>query len=162
STDENTGEQLVTQVLAKPQALAITGVIIGIMGIVPGMPHIAFLLLAAACGGSAYYMHKRNLERGQTETVVASAQPAPEAADVSWSDVTPVDTLGLEVGYRLIPLVDTAQDGELLRRIKATRRSCAQDIGSLPPSIHIRDNLELRPNGYRITLKGVEIGQHES
>jgi flagellar biosynthesis protein FlhA len=81
---------------------------------------------------------------------------------VSWSDVTPVDTLGLEVGYRLIPLVDTAQDGELLRRIKAIRRKFAQDIGFLPPSIHIRDNLELRPNGYRITLKGVEIGQHES
>ena len=85
-----------------------------------------------------------------------------ESSDVSWSDVVPVDTLGLEVGYRLIPLVDKDQDGELLRRIKAIRRKFAQEVGFLPPAIHIRDNLELRPNGYRITLKGVDIGEHES
>jgi flagellar biosynthesis protein FlhA len=161
STDQDTGQQLVAQVLAKPQALAITGAIVGIMGLVPGMPHFAFLLLAAAFCGVAYVVHQRNTVQKQADAAPV-AQAAPETHDVSWSDVTPVDTLGLEVGYRLIPLVDKGQDGELLRRIKAIRRKFAQEIGFLPPAIHIRDNLELRPNGYRITLKGVEIGQHES
>ncbi len=161
STDQDTGQQLLTQVLAKPQALAVTGGIVGIMGMVPGMPHIAFLLLAAVFVGIAYFVHQRKTAQQQTEAAPV-AQPMAETQDVSWSDVAPVDTLGLEVGYRLIPLVDKGQDGELLRRIRAIRRKFAQDIGFLPPSIHIRDNLELRPNGYRITLKGVEIGQHES
>jgi flagellar biosynthesis protein FlhA len=161
TTDQDTGQQLFTQMLAKPQALALTGGIVGIMGMVPGMPHFAFLLLAAAFGGIAYFVRSRNMAQPQGEAAPAPAA-APETHDVSWSDVLPVDTLGLEVGYRLIPLVDNAQDGELLRRIKAIRRKFAQDVGFLPPAIHIRDNLELRPNGYRITLKGVEIGQHES
>lgn len=161
STDQDTGQQLMTQIFAKPQALALTGGIVGIMGMIPGMPHFAFLLLAAAFGGIAYVVHQRNTAPAPADTSPV-AQPALETHDVSWSDVMPVDTLGLEVGYRLIPLVDKGQDGELLRRIKAIRRKFAQEIGFLPPAIHIRDNLELRPNGYRITLKGVEIGQHES
>ncbi|MCE9639161.1 MAG: flagellar biosynthesis protein FlhA [Betaproteobacteria bacterium] len=161
STDQDTGQQLLSQLLARPQALALTGGIVGIMGMVPGMPHIAFLLLAAAFGGIAYAVHQRRSAQTQSESAPGPV-PAPETHDVSWSDVTPVDTLGLEVGYRLIPLVDKGQDGELLKRIKAIRRKFAQEIGFLPPAIHIRDNLELRPNGYRITLKGVEIGQHES
>jgi len=161
STDQDTGQQLLSQLLAKPQALALTGSIVGIMGMVPGMPHIAFLVLAAAFGGIAYFIHQRNLAPPPGDATPAP-QAAPETHDVSWSDVTPVDTLGLEVGYRLVPLVDKGHDGELLKRIKAIRRKFAQEVGFLPPAIHIRDNLELRPNGYRITLKGVEIGQHES
>ncbi len=162
SMDQNTGQQLMTQVLAKPQALAITGVIIGVMGAVPGMPHFAFLLLAAGFVAAAYFMHQRNEAAKTVDTAEAAAQPLLETHDVSWDDVTPVDTLGLEVGFRLIPLVDKGQDGELLRRIKAIRRKFAQDVGFLPPVIHIRDNLDLRPNGYRISLKGVEIGRHEA
>lgn len=162
STDQNTGQQLVAQVLAKPLPLVITGAIIGIMGMVPGMPHIAFLLLASGFVAAAYFMHQREMiEKRNAETPAAMA-PVPETHEVSWSDVTPVDTLGLEVGFRLIPLVDKAQDGELLRRIKAIRRKFAQDVGFLPPVIHVRDNLDLRPNGYRITLKGVEIGAHDA
>lgn len=162
SMDQNMGQQLMTQVLAKPLPLVITGVIIGVMGIVPGMPHFAFLLLAAGFIAAAYFMHQRNQSTEGVASEPAVIPPAPESHDVSWSDVTPVDTLGLEVGFRLIPMVDKAQDGELLRKIKAIRRKFTQDIGFLPPVIHIRDNLELRPNGYRITLKGVEIGAHEA
>ena len=162
STDENTGQQLLTQLMGKPHALALTGVIIGILGMVPGMPHFAFLMLAAAFVGIAYFVHQRSAAQTEVERTAAVARPVPETHEVSWSDVAPVDTLGLEVGYRLIPLVDKDQDGELLRRIKAIRRKFAQEVGFLPPAIHIRDNLELRPNGYRITLKGVEIGEHES
>ena len=163
SNEENTGQQLFSQVLAKPSALAMTGLIIGVMGMVPGMPHVAFLLLAAGFGSAAWFIYQRQqLAEGAPAAAPAAALPATETHEVGWSDVTPVDTLGLEVGYRLIPLVDKSQDAELLRRIKAIRRKFAHDVGFLPPAIHIRDNLELRPSGYRITLKGVEIGQHEA
>ena len=159
SSEENTGEQLFSQVLAKPAALAMTGLIIGVMGMVPGMPHVAFLLLAAGFGSAAWFIYQRQqLAEGAPAAAPAAALPATETHEVGWSD----DTLGLEVGYRLIPLVDKSQDAELLRRIKAIRRKFAHDVGFLPPAIHIRDNLELRPSGYRITLKGVEIGQHEA
>jgi flagellar biosynthesis protein FlhA len=165
SNEENTGQQLFSQVVAKPSALALTGGIIGVMGMVPGMPHFAFLLLAAGFGTAAWFIYQRQtLAAGEAQSpaTVAAAAAATETHEVGWSDVTPVDTLGLEVGYRLIPLVDKSQDAELLRRIKAIRRKFAHDVGFLPPAIHIRDNLELRPSGYRITLKGVEIGQHEA
>jgi flagellar biosynthesis protein FlhA len=159
-TDEDISGQLITQLFMKPQVLILTAAIIGLMGTIPGMPHIAFLLLAAVLGGGAYLMIKR--EKQAVAAVATAAPRAPaEVQDASWDDVMPVDILGLEVGYRLIPLVDKAQDGELLRRIKGVRRKFAQEIGYLPPSVHIRDNLELRPNGYRITIKGVSIGAGE-
>ncbi len=162
STEEDTGAQLLSQVIARPQALLVTAGIIGTMGLIPGMPHLAFLMLAAGMAAVAYRVRSGTVSSERAATAAVLAEPATEAQDVSWNDVMPVDTLGLEVGYRLIPLVDQVQDGELLRRIKAIRRKFAQEIGFLPPAIHIRDNLELPPNGYRITLKGVEIGQHES
>ncbi|SFN33652.1 flagellar biosynthesis protein FlhA [Nitrosospira briensis] len=155
-TDQNISTQLAGQLFSQPQVLILTAAIIGLMGLIPGMPHIAFLLLAAVLGGGAYLL----TQRSRRITAQAPAMPAaqPEIQDASWDDVMPVDILGLEVGYRLIPLVDGAQDGELLRRIKGVRKKFAQEIGYLPPPVHIRDNLELRPNGYRIALKGVVIG----
>jgi flagellar biosynthesis protein FlhA len=160
-SEQNMSQQVAAQLLNRPQPFAITGAIIGILGLVPGMPHLAFLALASGLGGCAYYLRKREQALEVTETV--APPPAPvETADVGWQDVTPVDLLGLEVGYRLVPLVDRGQDGELLRRIKAIRKKFAQEIGFLPPAIHIRDNLELRPAAYRILLKGVEIAHHEA
>ncbi|SFW32305.1 flagellar biosynthesis protein FlhA [Nitrosovibrio sp. Nv17] len=159
-TDEDTGTQLASQLFSKPQVLILTAAIIGLMGLIPGMPHLAFLLLAALLGGGAHVLRRRaGLARAQ-----ASPAPAVQAdvQDASWDDVAPVDVLGLEVGYRLVPLVDKGQDGELLRRIKGVRKKFAQEIGYLPPSIHVRDNLDLRPNGYRITLKGAVIGSGEA
>jgi flagellar biosynthesis protein FlhA len=137
----------------------IAAVVLGVVGLVPGMPHIAFLLLAAGMAALARAL----LRRRQAPAPAAPVAPviAPEQREVSWEDLQPVDALGLEVGYRLIPLVDTGQDGELLRRIKAIRRKFAQDIGFLPPAVHIRDNLELAANAYRITLKGVPIAEGE-
>ena len=158
-TDDDISGQLMNQLFARPQALILTATIIGLMGMIPGMPHIAFLLLAAVLGGGAYMMIKR--KKGEATQVAAAPAAQPEVQDASWDDVTPVDIVGLEVGYRLITLVDKAQDGELLRRIKGVRKKFAQEIGYLPPSVHIRDNLELRPNAYRITLKGVAIGAGE-
>jgi flagellar biosynthesis protein FlhA len=158
-TGEDISAQLTDQLLSRPQVLILTGAIVGFMGLIPGMPHIAFLLLAAVLGGGAYLIIRRQREPAAKPTAAPVAQS--EIQDASWDDVVPVDILGLEVGYRLIPLVDKAQDGELLRRIKGVRKKFAQEIGYLPPPIHIRDNLDLRPNGYRITLKGVSIGSGE-
>ena len=161
-SEEPVGEQFVAQLLRHPEALAVTAGIIGALGIVPGMPHIAFLLLAAVMGGVAYTMRSATVEPEAPPIEPQPEAKALEAQDATWSDVTPVDTLGLEVGYRLIPLVDQGQDGELLRRIKGIRRKFAQEIGFLPPAVHIRDNLELKPGAYRIALKGVEVGRGDA
>lgn len=162
ASEQDIGEQLVNQMLTNPQVLYITAGIIGGLGLIPGMPHLAFGLLTLLIGGAAYYFAKQKIEKAQTEAVARPSTPQPEGEEASWQDVTPIQTLGLEVGYRLITLVDKGQDGELLRRIKGIRKKFAQDIGFLPPAVHIRDNLELRPSAYRITLKGVEIGAGES
>lgn len=161
ATDEDVGQQMMGQLFNKPRALALTAGILGLLGIIPGMPHLAFLLLALILGAAAYTL----AQRPQAEAPVAEpAQPqaSAEQQDATWDDVTPVDTLGLEVGYRLISLVDKNQDGELLRRIRGMRRKFAQEIGFLVPAVHIRDNLALRPAGYRITVKGVEVGAGEA
>ena len=168
ANDQDVGGQLINQLFAKPEVLYITAVIIGGMGMIPGMPHIAFILLAAAMAGAAYAVGKRTVHAKQeaaTQTQAAAqgaAAQAQETEEASWQDVVPVDTLGLEVGYRLIPLVDKAQGGELLKRIKGIRKKFAQEVGFLSPPIHIRDNLELKPSAYRITLKGVDVGAGEA
>jgi len=160
TNDEDIGQQMIGQLFNRPQVLILTAGILGVIGLVPGMPHFAFLLLAAVLGSGAYFM--------VTLTPAAASQlPHPqvlaaEIQDASWEDVTPVDTLGLEVGYRLIPLVDKAQQGDLLKRINGIRKKFAQEVGFLPPTVHIRDNLELRPNAYRITLKGAVVGHGEA
>ncbi|MEA3118683.1 MAG: flagellar biosynthesis protein FlhA [Paraburkholderia sp.] len=165
ATDEDIGTQLTGQLFTNPRVLIITGAILGLLGLIPGMPHFAFLVLGGGAIMLGRYMHKRAEAEKASAVLVDSAAPvaAPmENAEASWDDVTLIDTLGLEVGYRLIPLVDRNTDGELLKRIKSIRKKFAQEIGFLPPVIHIRDNLELRPNAYRITLKGVEVGVGEA
>ncbi|RBO83238.1 MULTISPECIES: flagellar biosynthesis protein FlhA [Marinomonas] len=160
------GSQVVKQMFGSSKALYIAAGVMTIMGIVPGMPHFAFLSLAACLGGLAYfieYRKKQKAKEGQKPSTSASGDaPVPaEAKDLSWDDVAPVDMLGLEVGYRLIPLVDKTQGGELLARIKGVRRKLSQDLGFLVPSVHIRDNLDLMPNAYRVTLMGVSLAEAE-
>jgi flagellar biosynthesis protein FlhA len=169
ASDQDIGSQLVEQLFAKPQVLYITGGIIGGMGLIPGMPHIAFILLGGVMIGGAYVLSQRAKTAASaqptaeaTAAAAATASAAPEVEEATWQDIVPVDTLGLEVGYRLIPLVDKGQNGELLRRIKGIRKKFAQEVGFLSPPVHIRDNLELRPTAYRITLKGVEVGSGEA
>ncbi|ELA01194.1 MULTISPECIES: flagellar biosynthesis protein FlhA [Cupriavidus] len=163
SNEQDVGQQLTGQLFSNPRVLFITAAIIGMMGIIPGMPHFAFLLLAAGLIWLGRYMLRREATAAETKSNDARAPAAPaEAAEASWEDVTMVDPLGMEVGYRLITLVDRAQNGELLGRIKSIRKKIAQDIGFLVPVVHIRDNLELKPTAYRITLKGVEIGSGEA
>jgi flagellar biosynthesis protein FlhA len=162
ASEQDIGGQLVGQLFAKPQVLYITAGIVGGMGLIPGMPHFSFLLLASAMGGAAYMITQRAQMAPKVEPEVTAPPVAPEMEEATWKDIVQVDTLGLEVGYRLIPLVDKAQSGELLRRIKGIRKKFAQEVGFLSPQVHIRDNLELKPSAYRITLKGVEVGKGES
>jgi len=163
SNEQDVGEQLTGQLFANPRVLYLTAGIIGLMGIIPGMPHFAFLLLAGALVWMGRYMSRRAATQEQVkQREERTPAVAHESTEASWDDVTLVDPLGMEVGYRLITLVDRAQDGELLGRIKSIRKKVAQEIGFLVPVVHIRDNLELKPNAYRITLKGVEIGRGEA
>ncbi|HIF5619822.1 flagellar biosynthesis protein FlhA [Vibrio parahaemolyticus] len=164
NTDEDMGEQLVFQMFDNPKALMITAAILGVMGIVPGMPHFAFLTLAVAAGAGAYLIDKRQKQKAKEPALPAKAEDGREPIsqrELSWDDVQPVDIIGLEVGYRLIPLVDRDQGGELLERVKGVRKKLSQDFGFLIPAVHIRDNLELTPNSYRITLMGVAVGEAE-
>jgi flagellar biosynthesis protein FlhA len=161
ASEQDLGTQFVTQMLMKSQVLYITAGIIGAMGLIPGMPHLSFLLLAALLTATAYYYSHKPVE-ADIKAAKTPAASGSEMEEASWQDLAPIQVLGLEVGYRLISLVDPAQDGELLRRIKGIRKKFAQEIGFLPPAVHIRDNLELRPTGYKISLKGVEIGSGES
>ncbi|MCF2899390.1 MULTISPECIES: flagellar biosynthesis protein FlhA [unclassified Pseudoalteromonas] len=164
----NMGDQFKTQ-LGNEKSLFIASGILIIMGLVPGMPHIAFLSLGALLGYLAYYTQQQKLkaaaEKAEQEanggapgTGVANKQ---EQKELGWDDVQQVDVIGLEVGYRLIPLVDQSQGGELLNRIKGVRKKLSQELGFLVPPVHIRDNLELDPNAYRITMMGVSSGEGE-
>ncbi len=165
STAQDMGKLLVSQIFGQPRALAVAGAVLGVMGLIPGMPNIAFLLLGSTCGGAAWLMIKRERDAAARVAQKAAEVPPPaapaERLELGWEDVASVDPLGLEVGYRLIPLVDTHQGGELMGRIKSVRRKLSQELGFLVPAVHIRDNLDLGPNTYRITLMGVPMGEAE-
>ena len=159
-TVEDIGTQVVRQLAMNPQTLTVTGGVLAALGLIPGMPHFAFMLFGAAAGWTGWWQTQAAARRASGAASSAPATPL-DGAEASWEDLTPVDVLGLEVGYRMIPLVDRNQDGDLLKRIKAIRKKFAQEVGFLPPQVHIRDNLELKPNAYRISLKGVVIGEGE-
>lgn len=187
ATSQDMATQVVSQMFTAPRSLAIAGTILLILGMIPGMPHLAFMGLGSVAVGLAWWISRRGAQveefegnfpaRGSqgresqlpaaphaqgTSPESAQALPAPaEGRDLGWEDVAAVDLIGLEVGYRLIPLVDKSQGGQLLSRIKGVRRKMSQELGFLMPSVHIRDNLDLMPNVYRITLMGVTIAEAE-
>ncbi|MBP8902013.1 MAG: flagellar biosynthesis protein FlhA [Thiobacillaceae bacterium] len=162
SSEQDLNEQIMGQMFGRPQALFLTSGILSLLGLIPGMPHTAFLLMGGVLGGAGYWL----LQRRQREAAMPPEETQParpeEPVEVGWHDVAQVDRLGLEVGYRLVPLVDKHQDGELLRRIRGIRKKIAQDLGFLVPAVHIRDNLQLKPNAYRVTLKGVAVAEGEA
>ncbi len=159
SSDSDIGDQIATQLFANPKTLAVTGVVLGLMGLVPGMPNIVFL---AAAGGATYgarWLEKRAKQRASSDLVAPPPPPPVENKELTWDELQPLDVIGLEVGYRLIPLVDRNQNGQLLSRLRGVRKKLSQELGFLIPSVHIRDNLDLEPNTYRITLQGATIAQ---
>ena len=165
SKRQNMGEQLVAQVLGQPKVLAVAAAVLVAMGLIPGMPNMAFLMLGAVCGAGAHLMHRRLnpvAEKAPEQQMTSDKSPkVAEQAELGWEDVAAVDVIGLEVGYRLIPLVDRNQGGELMNRIRAVRKKLSQDLGFLVPAVHIRDNLDMSPNAYRISLMGVPLGESE-
>ena len=156
---QDMGQQVSAQLLSDPRTLAVTAAIVGILGVIPGMPNAAFLTLAAICGYAALHVARKQKVPPEPEPQITD----PDAAlpDLSWQDVDPVDLVGLEVGYRLIPLVDSARNGPLVGRIKGVRKKLTEELGFLVSPVHIRDNLDLPPNTYRISLAGVTIGESE-
>lgn len=169
SGSEDMGKQINRQMFESPKALAVSAGIMLVMGLVPGMPHVAFIGLAALAGGAAYMVwRKQNQAKLKAQEMaqmqqdlLLSPQRAMETKELGWDDVTPIDMIGLEVGYRLIPLVDRNQGGQLLARIKGVRKKLSQDLGFLMPTVHIRDNLDLAPSAYRLTLMGVILAEAE-
>lgn len=167
-TRENDTQEMgdeIREQLSNKKALYITATILLIMGLVPGMPHFAFLSLAAVVAGYAfmreYNLKKLKEEAERVEALPETNLPTNEAKELSWDDVQQVDVIGLEVGYRLIPLVDKSQGGELLSRIKGVRKKLSQELGFLVPPVHIRDNLDFTPNAYTISMLGVSVGEAE-
>ncbi|MFK8016221.1 MAG: flagellar biosynthesis protein FlhA [Gammaproteobacteria bacterium] len=157
STKSNLGEQIVSQVFGHGQVLVVTAGILTILGLIPGMPNMAFLTLAAACAAGAYVLHQK---RNAPVDAVVVKKPTNEApAELGWQDIPTLDSIGLEVGYRLIPLVDRKNGSELLNRIKSVRKKISQQIGFLVPAVHVRDNLELSPNAYRVVFMGVPTAE---
>jgi flagellar biosynthesis protein FlhA len=159
SRAQDMGGELGKQLFGNVKALGVASGLLCVMGLVPGMPHFSFLTVGALAGTAAYALAKRKLT---APAPVAAPEPpptAPESRELTWEDVQPVDMIGLEVGYRLVPLVDKKQSGDLLARVRGVRRKLSQDLGFLVPAVHIRDNLDLAPNVYRINLGGVPVGE---
>ncbi|MDP1900685.1 MAG: flagellar biosynthesis protein FlhA [Rubrivivax sp.] len=161
--EQDIGTQIRGQVFDSPQALGVAAGVVGLLGLVPGMPHLVFLIVASGLALLAWQLTKQRRRAASQPERAIGADVQPANAEASWDDLTPVDTLGLEVGYRLIALVDKARQGDLLTRIKGVRKKFAQDVGFLPPPVHIRDNLvELKPSMYRVTLRGAVVGEGEA
>ncbi|WP_168384976.1 flagellar biosynthesis protein FlhA [Erwinia amylovora] len=167
--EQDVGEQMIGQLFSSPRVILLAAGVIGLLGLIPGMPNVVFLLFTAVLLGIAWWLRGRQGQQGArpgspTELAEDKARAEAEAAQVNeatWSDVQMEDVLGLEVGYRLIPMVDQEQQGQLLTRVRGIRKKFAQQMGFLPPPVHIRDNLDLSPTSYSILLKGVEIGRGE-
>lgn len=166
NADQDMGGVVLGQLFDDPKSLSIAAGVLITMGLVPGMPHFAFLLLGTAAAAGAWWMYRRQRQRKAAQEAralapVDTSTQADHQRELSWDDVSPVDVIGLEVGYRLIPMVDRSQGGALLNRIKGVRKKLSQEFGFLIPPVHIRDNLDLQPNQYRITLMGVNVGEAE-
>lgn len=161
STSESMSSQVFRQMFADPRALIVSAIIMALLGVIPGMPNVAFLTIATIAGGLAYVMHRKSQVLEVVEAEPAEVELRPEQKELSWDDVQTVDIIGLEVGYGLIPLVDARQGGELMTRIKGVRKKLSQELGFLVQPVHIRDNLDLQPNSYRLSLLGVPMGEAE-
>jgi flagellar biosynthesis protein FlhA len=159
SRAQDMGRQVFLQLFSDPRTLVVTAAVMTVLGVIPGMPNLMFLSLATLCGFGAYRVSRKAAKPPQEVTQVM--QGGVSLPELSWQDVDPVDTIGLEVGYRLIPLVDRQRDGALVARIKGVRKKLTEELGFLISAVHIRDNLDIPPNGYRISLAGVPVGEGE-
>ncbi|MEM7219875.1 MAG: flagellar biosynthesis protein FlhA [Pseudomonadota bacterium] len=161
SSDQDMGEQVINQLISEPRVLFVAGGVLFLLGLVPGMPNLVFLLLGGGGLAIAWQRRRRAQMSARAEQAAEPPPAPPTPSELSWDDVEAADLLGLEVGYRLIPLVDSEQDGPLVSKIRSIRRNLTQELGFLIPSVHIRDNLDLAPGAYRILLNGVPVATGE-
>jgi flagellar biosynthesis protein FlhA len=161
SGEQDMSAEVSNQLTNNPKVLYVAAGIIGSMGIVPGMPNVVFLSIATLLGVGGYLRSQEGLTPELVDAKPEPVESLPKSTELSWDDVSSLDQIGLEVGYRLIPLVDAAQGGDLLSRIKGVRKKLSQELGFLVDSVHIRDNLDLGPNKYRISIHGVSMGEGE-
>lgn len=159
SGEADMGQQISSQLFDNPKTLGVTAAILGLMGTIPGMPNLAFLTMAAGAGYAAWRIHRRGQQSEDARVEAPAPAVPPEAKELSWDDVQPIDALGLEVGYKLIPLVDRKQNGQLLDRLRGVRKKLSQELGFLVPAVHIRDNLDIDASTYRISIHGATVGQ---
>jgi flagellar biosynthesis protein FlhA len=159
SRDQDMGGEVAKQLVADPRLLGVAAGVLALLGVVPGMPNLVFLSMAGLAAGSAWFIHRRQTREAAAPATVTPTAAVGESRELSWDDMQPVDLVGLEVGYRLVPLVDRGQGGDLLARIRGVRLKVSQELGFLVPAVHIRDNLDLSPNAYRIQLSGVPVGE---
>ncbi len=159
SGEADMGQQISSQLFADPKTLGVTAAMLGAMGLIPGMPNLAFLTMAGGAGYAAWRVYRRAQTPAETPAGAPPPEPLPESKELSWDDVQPIDALGLEVGYKLIPLVDRKQNGQLLDRLRGVRRKLSQELGFLVPPVHIRDNLDIDAAFYRISIHGATIAQ---
>ncbi|MEL6302932.1 MAG: flagellar biosynthesis protein FlhA [Pseudomonadota bacterium] len=159
SQAQDMSSQIVSQVFHQPRTMAVTAAVLVTLGLIPGMPNFSFLTLAGICGYASYRLTRK--PPPEPEILEAAPKPEPQTRELTWDDVMPLETIGLEVGYRLIPLVDRQRGGQLVNRIKGVRRKLTDSLGFLLPPVHIRDNLDLKPSQYRVSLMGVPLGEGE-
>jgi flagellar biosynthesis protein FlhA len=159
SRDQDMGGEVARQLVADPRLLGVAAGVLALLGVVPGMPNLVFLSMAGLAAGSAWFIHRRQTREAAAPATVTPTAAVGESRELNWDDMQPVDLVGLEVGYRLVPLVDKGQGGDLLARIRGVRLKVSQELGFLVPAVHIRDNLDLSPNAYRIQLSGVPVGE---
>ena len=141
------------------EAWWLTACILALLGVIPGMPHVAFLSLGALTAAAAWMLGKSRKMKRDAQVSSETAPAAPR--ELSWSDVQQADSIGLEVGYALVALIDAQQGGSLVTRIRGIRKKLTYELGFLIPQVHIRDNLDLRPEAYQIMVNGVVIGRGE-
>lgn len=161
SKEGDMGKQISQQLFENPKSLLITGAVVGILGLIPGMPHMAFLGLGIIAAASAYGLYRVKFAKTQENTQQAKTleQADHKAHELDWDDVESVEPISIQVGFRLIPLVDKAKNSPLMGRLKGIRRQCSKKFGFLFPAIHVKDNLDLDPNQYSIALNGVNFAK---
>ena len=160
SGEQDMSAEVSKQLTDNPRVLYVAAGIIGTMGVVPGMPNLVFLSISTLLGVAGYLRSQQSAVPDVIEAT-SEVEAKPTSNELSWDDVSSLDQIGLEVGYRLIPLVDAKQGGDLLSRIKGVRKKLSQELGFLVDSVHIRDNLDLGPSKYRISIHGVNMGEGE-
>ena len=157
TTTESMTEQARSQLANPPALFAASGILL-MLGLVPGMPHLVFLVLGAGAGGLGYLLVRTAPERREAEQSEQAA-PSPQAKELDWDDIQPVDLIGLEIGYGLIPLVNAELGGQLMPQVKGVRKKLSAELGFLIQPVRIRDNLDLEPDSYQILINGVVRGQ---